>query len=582
MYARETRPGFRSAKEIKIENKPDRHTIKKIKIMKKSYLLAIALSAMVSCTSDEFVGDKGSQGQENNNGEKAIAFASSTPRITRAGGSDAATTLGNKFKVYAVKKTGDDYSNVFAKDGYSASTDYNASPYWVWYTSSTAGSTSSNTKDWEYVGASSTVVTSDFGAEQTIKYWDYSASQYEFVAYSATDGAPTISKYQKDGFTVSGTAAQLAGLYVADKVTITNSTNSNTSAFNVYGGIVQLTFRSAGTKVRLGIYETIPGYDIKNVNFRPNATEFTATKDNAMLSGSFNGTSSSGTATYNVTYNATSGAAEFDNTATSANTYFDFGTFASQTTAVGVTSATPMWASGTSAYQSVFPNTDNVANMILYVDYDLVNNTSGETIHVTGAKAVVPQMYMKWNPNYAYTYLFKISDNTNGRTGGEGTPEGLYPITFDALTVAASEGSDIGTITTVSTPAITTYQEGSVSPSGIAYAASGKPIYITVNTNGTLATLNTSGVSVKLYEVGANTTEADLMLASGINKTEITATSGRTDKLSVLTEEITVNSVTFAANTTAKFIPIAGKTYAFEYNDGTTSYYKVIVVASGS
>ena len=43
-------------------------------IMKKSYLLAMALAAMVSCTSDEYVGENNSPNPVNNNGENAIAF----------------------------------------------------------------------------------------------------------------------------------------------------------------------------------------------------------------------------------------------------------------------------------------------------------------------------------------------------------------------------------------------------------------------------------------------------------------------------------------------------------------------------
>ena len=116
--------------------------------------------------------------------------------------------------------------------------------------------------------------------------------------------------------------------------------------------------------------------------------------------------------------------------------------------------------------------------MVLSVDFDLYNTTTHETIHVEDAKAVVPQAYMTWNPNYAYTYLFKISDNTNGYTGGNANPAGLYPITFDAVTIAATGGAEVGTITTLSTPAITTYQAGSVSTEGITYANANGLIYI--------------------------------------------------------------------------------------------------------
>lgn len=559
-----------------------KHQILPPPAMRKTVLYACALLALASCSNDEFVGD---QNLSEANGQAAISFGMNTPSITRAGGSVAATALDYKFKVYGVKKVSTTYTNVFATGTYSSADDYNAddAAYWVWYNASSAATTTSNTSDWDYVGAAGTHGTTDHlatvaeGKDQTIKYWDYGADQYEFVAYSATVGEPTISKYQKDGFTVVATPAQLAGLYVADKLTISTKNNTPTkpaSGTNQIGNVVQFTFRAAAAKVRLGIYETIPGYEVRNVNFRPNASEFEATTANAKLSGSFNGTSSATSGTYNVTYNSTTGVAEFDNTESASN-HFDFGTFASATpTDLGTTSTTPMWATGSSDYQSVLPNTDNVDNMILKVDYDLYNATTGETIHVTGAKAVVPSMYMKWNPNYAYTYLFKISDNTNGTSGTEGTsPEGLFPITFDAVTIAATDGAEVGTITTVATPAITTYQDGSVSSAGITYAHDSNPIFITVNTDGTLATLTAS--NTKLYTVATGTTEADLVLSSA-TMTEVTGGSA----LDILAANETVKDITFTSAKAAKFTPATAGTYAVEYTDGSSvKHYKIIVVS---
>ena len=210
--------------------------------------------------------------------------------------------------------------------------------------------------------------------------------------------------------------------------------------------------------------------------------------------------------------------------------------------------------------------------MILYVDYDLINTASGETIHVKGAKAVVPAAYMTWKPNYAYTYLFKISDNTNGTTGTEGTsPVGLFPITFDAVTVATTDGAEVGTITTISTPAITTYQEGSVSATGITYANANGPIYITVNTDGTLATLTDK---IKLYTVEAGTTEADLILTTK-TKTEVTGDAA----LSILSTAEEKQGISFAIGTTAKFTPLApvspatSTTYAVQYQVSAAVLY---------
>ena len=535
--------------------------------MKKIVFFATAIMAMAACTSDEFTGESRF---DTTGGTAPISFGSATGQFTRATGAAAATALGNSFNVYATKTVGTTTSNVFAKNAYNADASYNAIPYIVTWGDATAGTTASNTSNWEYVNVTG-------GTDQTIKYWDYSANQYEFVAYKATVGTPTITKYQKDGFTVEATDEELAGLYIADKVTITDKNASPsmpaTLKDNKIGDIVQFTFRAGASKVRLGIYETINGYVVKNVKFRPATSEFTATTTQAQLSGSFNGEGVGGTAkaTYTVTYDGTTGVADLDAAATATNN-FNFGTFTSTADAgIGTTSTTPTWAGGSANYHAVRPNTDNVGNMTLCVDYDLYNAASGEVISVKNARAVVPAIYMKWNPNYAYTYLFKISDNTNGTTGVEGTsPEGLFPITFDAVTMAVSDGAEVGNITTVATPAITTFQDGSVSAAGITYAHGTNPIYVTVNTTGTLQTLTTA--NTKLYTVPAGTTEADLVLAS-IAKTNATG-------LTILDAAEEVKGINFAAGTTAKFTPAAAGTYAVEFTDGSdVKYYKVIIVA---
>ena len=531
--------------------------------MKKAYLImATAIMALASCSDNTYMGEPGFGGNTGNGG--AISFASSTPQLTRATGETAAGELGYSFAVYATKTVSSTTSNVFAHNVYSASTN---TPYWVWYNTSTANTSATNTANWEYVGTngSKTIPGGTFSltTTQEPKYWDYAASEYIFTAYTNKSGG-TVSNVSTTGFTFAGTTAQLGGLYIADKKTVPSAN---------YGNKVEFTFRNAATKVRLGIYETIPGYKVKNVNFKPTSpATFSETTASAQLSGSFIGGSADDATsrTFTVTY-GDGGKAQFATTAEASNN-FVFGTFDTDGDPyLGETSITPTWGNASSDYISVLPNQNSTAPMVLSVDFDLYNTTTQETIHVEDAKAVVPAAYMKWNPNYAYTYLFKICDNTNGYTGSDASPRGLYPITFDAVTVAATDGQNVGTITTVSTPAITTYQNGSVSDAGITYANANGAIYITVNTDGTLATLNASGTTVKLYTVADGTTEADLMLASNYTKTEVT--SG-TDVMTVQTSAVTVNSVAFTANTYATFTPTNGNTYAFEYtkNAVATTY----------
>ena len=140
------------------------------------------------------------------------------------------------------------------------------------------------------------------------------------------------------------------------KLTITEKNEAPTkpsTGFNKMGDIVKFTFRSAAAKVRLGIYETIPGYNVKNVNFKPTSpATFRATTTSAQLSGSFNGGSPSTSQTFTVTY-GTGGVAQLATTAAASNNYV-FGTFDTDGDPyLGESATTPTWANASSNYISV-------------------------------------------------------------------------------------------------------------------------------------------------------------------------------------------------------------------------------------
>lgn len=527
--------------------------------MKKIYLLATALAALVSCSSDEFVGENASPTSSNQPG--AIQFTSDAPSITRATSAEDAEKLGYKFKVFGVKTVSSADQRVFA------TSTSGVTPYDVWYVDNSGNTTASNSSNWEYVGAAGSHGTSGqevtLTTEQTIKYWDYSATEYKFQAWSdlnETSSKVDISAIDKNTMTITGaTPTQLANLYISDLITITQGNTTDKSATNQYGGIVQFTFRKAATKVRLGIYETIPGYVVKDVVFHyTNSSD--QTSSNAILDGNFIGSSSS-SATFTVTYSGTPQKAVFSTTGGASNTsYFDFGTFAS-TTSIGTASNSPTWASGD--YINVFPNTTNVGNMTLKVDYKLYNEVSNEIINVVGATATVPSAYMTWNPNYAYTYLFKISDNTNGSTGQ--SVVGLYPITLDAVVVSSVDGSQ-GTITSVTTPSITTYQAGSVVDGGIAYVA-GTAIDITIQNGSTAVTPVTTGDGINLYVYQLTgkydynkTTEQNIGELTGLTASDLTVSD---------------NVATIGAGKVE-----SGKDLIIKYVNGETVAYKIVSVGT--
>lgn len=441
--------------------------------MKKNLLIAaIAITALASCSSNDYMGDQSPQGSIGTNG--AIGFNLNIPVPTRGTGADAATALGNQFIVWGEKNE---------TAAAPATGNFVFPDYKVAYTANTAYTTTSNTKDWDYVGLSwttaeaaniteaTTAVTTNV---QTIKYWDYAATSYTFTAVSAkpadiSDGKVKINKltsgttvYDK-GYEVTVTdEADLASLYFADRVNIAQSNDKDRTAANKYGGNVQFTFRNALSQVRVGMYETIPGYQVKVTKFYYDAD---ATTDAAKPAFSEMTDESTTNFVANVPSTATGVAGKFtvkyyDNTvasienhptisftptnATDSKQYITLGDQIAAATKLGETSPQATFDKTSGAFTSIFPQETNNKNLKLKIDYQLSNTVTGETINITGKTAEIPAQYLQWKPNFKYTYLFKITDDE------------LYPITFDAVTIEAEDGT-AEYITTVSEPSITTF-----------------------------------------------------------------------------------------------------------------------------
>jgi len=516
--------------------------------MKKSfYLLGAVAITLASCADDGLLENSVAGFTKSETGEITFSYVKEGMTRANATGAVAANAIGRQFNVYGVKNVGSNtYKQVF-------------NDYSVWYSGATAGSSEENSKGWEYVGtvASFTVQKDEFSADitrqttvkgnnQSIKYWDYSSSEYWFYAVSSANVTTSGSEKENYKWYIGETEATTASegkiskcvianvsednsVYYADAVKrakgstdgwgyATHPANEQTSA---NPEVVTFNFKTLQSKVRIGFYETVPGYAVNDVKFYPaanltasSAVGFNGTSNDAVtivsnttadtdskISKGFMPTSNT---EYTITYDVTSGVATLKNT-TSSLAMASSKTFGklnytnakillgensgSEAKYLGETSTTPTWATHDGAatasspyagaagnnYWYVLPNED--ANQYdafkIKVDYTLTSiDGSKETIKVTGAEAVVPVVYCQWKGNYAYTYLFKISDNTNGTTGTATTdPKGLYPITFDACVVEFADGTQ-GTTTEISDYAITTYQDGSVTNKGIIYKAS--------------------------------------------------------------------------------------------------------------
>lgn len=304
--------------------------------------------------------------------------------------------------------------------------------------------------------------------------------------------------------------------------------------------------------VRVGLYETIPGYSITEINFYEAGGSKAKDGNNIILTSGtkdyfVGGNNISGTITYDWTNETPSYTYKYNETGLIKSQNWYAGLFEPHNALATVSTAAVAELYGkdndmsTNGYFTVIPtpSATTAAPILIKCDYTLTSDDdSGETIKVTGATAAIPAAYSKWDVNTRYTYLFKISQNTNGYTGDDPNKAGLYPITFDALVKESTDAMQ-GTVTTVSTPSITTYQEGSVTDNGIEYK-SGKAIKVTVtNANGDVQTLTTGGTAVGNV--------AAYKFTDAINEAEIQVkgTTGAT----AVTGEVTGNMFTFTPAT---------------------------------
>ena len=452
--------------------------------MKKSiyFLAAFAMVAIASCTSDQYTGGDDIPG----NKTLGINFSSGSKLITRADlkGAEAATLLGNTFRVYGTV-TGTNGITTPVLDNYVV--NYNGA--------GSIGNDSTNTAGWSYLGPTSLGLNP---AIQNVKYWDLSAPQYDFVAFAGLDNDMRVTTTTSNTIPVNQTNKDK--IFVSDHVTAKWQASATGKTANAqYGKTVELTFKRLTARIRFGIYETVPGYAVKDVKFYYDdnylAQAGTSTKTVAGLRGKF---PVSGNVI--ITYDEnTEVLADFDGTDIANN--FQFGeleyTYAASSLVSGGnlkedgsidatgdpkflsnSSSTPTFAKvAGNDWKTILPYASNDLNLVLRADFTLVSlDGTGTPINVKGASAVVPVNYAQWKPNWQYTYIFKISDKTNGTTDPNPNPNpedpdtpnpnpnpgvdpGLYPITFDAV-VSNIEDFNQETITGVTSlggDAITTY-----------------------------------------------------------------------------------------------------------------------------
>lgn len=556
--------------------------------MKKYIFLAASALTLASCTSDDFLGN--TPGSTPTSANSAIKFDGNAGKISRATSNTASTPQGKldyQFKIYGVKSgANNNYSKVFEN-------------YSIWYNTT---KTTSNTNDWEYVAGAGMITTGEtanptkitLNDAQTIKYWDYASDNYHFVAGSPIENFDY--ELDQNGNIASAKIKGLGGHIEANSGTTATTFNPvyvakpKVVAKTDYQKPVQFEFVRQQSMVRVGIYETIPGYKITDIKFYKqgeNGLEKVDATNNIILTSTtpdyfVGGPDVTGT----ITYDWTTPGYTFDYTGTytkDKNWYAGALTKGVEATTSTETTISKLYGSDgdmdvTNGYFIVMPTlVKDPSAILIKCDYTLKSeDKSGETIKVTGATAAIPAAYSKWDINTRYTYLFKISENTNGTTGNpdDKDPAGLYPITFNAAVTEMTDKTE-GTTTTFTAPSITTYQKGSVEGNTIKYVAN-KNIDVTVlNDKAEVQTLKTTDEAaeqvghIAVYKFDTEITEAEVQVKGVTGATKI---EGSVD-----------------ANKVFTFKPTAAGWYAIKYlakaKVGTTPAvytYKVVYVAAAT
>ena len=436
--------------------------------------------------------------------------------------------------------------------------------------------------------------------------------------YGSSIETPKGTDYKS--YTLKGSSiTDLQRCYYTDIVTVENTN---------YGKPVTFTFKNITAKVRVAFYETVPGYTVSDLQFytdnttgkanlsdeaNQKATLFTTGTDKLTKNGQMDviypevGSSNKTKAAYNKAFVTV--------TSQETETSIALGKVNYATNNVLATSAKTASMAGTlsdSYYTPVLP-VAKATPLTIRMNYTLTSEDgSGETIKVYGAKAVIPAAYTAWQPNHAYTYIFKISDNTNGTTSTTTDKEGLFPITFDAVVNDVAENDFTHeSITTVSTPSVTTYAwDGTNKKVVKAYNGevdqypAGSDIYFSVTTTdtdnkaATKSDLNNKG---KLYTLsGTNAdkaTEAEVIDALQVRTSagtedladNVTGRNNLTLTAATTTLPTTIptedgKDITVGENTVALLKSSTANTYAYVYfvKDDTDETFVTAVKGDGT
>lgn len=448
--------------------------------MKKNYYFAALGLLVASCASDEIVDTATGYKPAT---DTPISFVTSQKNITRATKFQEAGHY--NFGVFGYKST-DKVHNIMAN--YLVGYYDDAKAY------STAGTTVGDKEElvdgksyWMYEGLGYNEFTGTFAGQrlnageqyasnidkQYLRYWDMAADYTYFYAYAPyvntvyTGNEVTYVDGQKvststDTYVMTIPYGTLKhGYDKEDEFEFMYASKKVAKAD--YGHDVALEFKRLNAKVNIKFWEDIPGYDVRIIDLTNdysvsavpaindgNSNKYgyklgqIYTKNGAKIQfadGVMTGMKqyAGETSSEPLNFKAPSAAKIGDNrldATLSPTTYF----------AIPKGSSAGVLSNGAVDFTDAGTlNTDlDDTGLTFHVSYELIS-TTGEVITVKDATVFVPTTYTNWKENTHYTYIFKITTNSNGSTDSADTPNptdpevptelGLYPIIFDNCTV---------------------------------------------------------------------------------------------------------------------------------------------------
>ena len=428
--------------------------------MKKFIYLAAATLMLAGCSNDFELSD----GTGKTNGSNVIGFQIQGKNSVAQRAQNLYQTGHYNFGVFAYKE-GEAVNNVMDnylvgyqdatnKKGYSFSSDnqttlgdqngeYNGQSYWAYENLGTA--------EYNYMGTDGyytkdqTMYMSNL-ENQYLKFWDLKATSTTFYAYAPyiNSTVKTTASFDNNAKTLlipdgSVTEAYVEGNLPYDHCEYMYAANKVAKAD--YGKDVPLSFKRLNAKVNIKFWEDIRGYKVRILKLT-NEYGVAATPAIPVTPGekhdfdlgeyysasgfSINLTDVNAPVVNQLTGTLSSNPLKFTEPAAS-----EIGT----TRVLATASPTTYYA---------IPK-DNTTGFTFHVSYELTAVESGERIVVQDATVHVPAASANWNGNTHYTYIFRITKNSNGTTGDPGTinpsdpdvdpDQSLYPIIFDNCTV---------------------------------------------------------------------------------------------------------------------------------------------------